>query len=166
MKWIYSFLRGRGYCNWFTYILCTFPSRFIIYSFPSKHQVPTPYLCISDGGDPERLGWAWHRQHAPQEHHEGEGQGEQAAVQDLVEDHQEVTDQLGPWHQRVIRGLQQEVYLVLVSLKLGGGFALNISVYCVSERQAHRCISYSLCALCMCKCWFSTMHLNVIFRKF
>lgn len=63
------------------------------------------YLGVSDGRDPEHLRWAGHWQHAPQEHHQGEGQREQAAVQDLVQYHQEITDQLGPRHQGVVRRL-------------------------------------------------------------
>ena len=69
------------------------------YNSMCPHTVYTAlhnYLCISDDGNPEHLGRAWHRQHAPEKHHEWEGQGQETTVKDLVQNHQEVTHKLRP----------------------------------------------------------------------
>ena len=108
-------------------------SSFLHQQYPTAWQRQAErggYLSVGDDRDPKGLGGPWHGQHAPQEDHEGEWQGEEGAVHHLVQDHQEVAEQLGVGDQHVDDGNYQTVGAGLALLKLsllvlGAGLQLH-----------------------------------------
>ena len=56
----------------------------------------TADLSVGDDGDPVGLGGSRHRQHGPDEHGDGVGEGQERGGHQVVQDHGEVTQQLRP----------------------------------------------------------------------
>ena len=66
-----------------------------------------PHLCVDYGSHPEPLGGSGHRQHGPQEHHDGEDQGDDRGADPVVHHDDEVADQLRVGSQQVVEGEEQ-----------------------------------------------------------